>query len=96
MPGDCLLWSEITVAMEGQQVCVFGIIKRRFRVDAEIPYMAIFSEEEGTFAIVDRLTFYTQFRPGDCIQAVGEVELMRGVRPFIDAGNALTTCPAEE
>lgn len=96
MPGDCLLWSEITVAMEGQQVCAFGIIKRRFRVDAEIPYMAIFSEEEGTFAIVDRLTFYTQFRPGDCIQAVGEVELMRGVRPFIDAGNALTTCPAEE
>jgi hypothetical protein len=95
-PGECLLWSEISNAMEGQEVCAYGIIKRRFRVDSEIPYMAIFSEDEGTFAIVDRLTFYTQFRPGDCIQAIGEIELMRGVRPFIDAGKALSVCPAEE
>jgi hypothetical protein len=58
--------------------------------------MAIFSEEEGTFVIVDRLTYYYQFRPGDCIQAVGEVELMRGVRPFIDAGDALSICPTED
>jgi hypothetical protein len=94
-PGACLLWSEITKAMEGQEVCAYGIIKRRFRVDSEIPYMAIFSEEEGTFAIVDRLTFYSEFRPGDCIQAVGEIELMRGARPFIDAGKALSICPAE-
>lgn len=95
-PGECVLWDEITVEMEGQQMCAFGIIKRRFRVDSEIPYMAIFSEEEGTFAIVDRLNFYTQFRPGDCILASGEVEIMRGVRPFIDAGNALVSCPSEE
>ncbi len=94
-PGECILWSEITEAMEGQEVCAFGILKRRFRVDSEIPYMAIFSEEQGTFAIVDRLTFYTQFLPGDCIQAVGEIELMRGSRPFIDAGNALNACPEE-
>ena len=91
-----MLWSDISTAMEGQQVCAYGIIKRRFRVDSEIPYMAIFSEDEGTFVIVDRLTYYYQFRPGDCIQAVGEVELMRGVRPFIDAGDALSICPAEE
>ena len=94
--GPCLLWSDITPAMEGQQVCAYGIIKRRFRVDNEIPYMAIFSEAEGTFAIVDRGTFYTQFRPGDCIQTEGEIELMRGVRPYIDAKNALSACPATE
>jgi RNA polymerase subunit RPABC4/transcription elongation factor Spt4 len=93
-PGTCILWSEITSAMEGQTVCAYGIIKRRFRVDSEIPYMAIFSEEEGAFAIVDRATFYTQFRPGDCIQTQGEVELMRGLRPFIDAKNGLIACPA--
>jgi hypothetical protein len=93
MPGDCVLWSDISPAMVGQEVCAYGTIKRRFRVDAEIPYMAIFSEEEGTFAIVDRLTFYTQFRPGDCIQAFGEIEIMRGVRPFIDAANNLALCP---
>jgi RNA polymerase subunit RPABC4/transcription elongation factor Spt4 len=95
-PGACMLWSEITSSMEGQTVCAYGVIKRRFRVDNEIPYMAIFSEEEGTFAIVDRTTFYTQFRPGDCIQTQGEVELMRGVRPFIDANNALIACPTGE
>ena len=94
--GPCMLWSEITPALEGQQVCAYGIIKRRFRVDDEIPYMAIFSEDEGTFAIVDRLTFYTQFRSGDCIQTEGEVELMRSIRPFIDAKKALSTCPTTE
>lgn len=94
--GPCMLWSEITPEMEGQQICAYGIIKRRFRVDDEIPYMAIFSEDEGTFAIVDRGTFYTQFRPGDCIQTEGEIELMRSVRPYIDAKNALSICPNVE
>jgi hypothetical protein len=81
--------------MEGEFVCAYGKIKRRFRVDSDIPYMAIFSEQEGTFAIVDRETFYNQFRPGDCIQATGEIELMRGSRPFIDAQDELVACPAE-
>jgi hypothetical protein len=94
-PIPCILWSEITIELEGQRLCVYGIIKRRWRVDYEIPYIAIFSEDVGTFAIADRTTFYTQFQPGDCIQTEGEVELMRGVRPFIDAQGELSTCPAE-
>ncbi len=95
MAGECILWSEITGEMEGQFVCAYGEIKRRWRIDSEIPYIAIFSEELGTFAIADRTTFYTQFQPGDCIQIEGEIELMRGSRPFIDAQGDLSTCPLE-
>ncbi|MDF1499445.1 MAG: hypothetical protein P1P76_03125 [Anaerolineales bacterium] len=88
---NCYSWDEITLEMAGQTICSYGEIKRWFRVD-EIPYVAIFSEEQGTFAIIDREVTYPDYTPGTCITTTGEVEIMRGTRPFIEAEGDLETC----
>lgn len=88
---NCYSWDEITFDMAGSSVCAFGDIKRWFQVN-EIPYVAIFSEDPGTFAIIDRENTYPQFTPGTCITIRGPVEIMRGSRPFIEADGDLTTC----
>lgn len=88
---NCYQWDEITLEMAGQSVCAFGEIRRWFRVD-EIPYVAIFSEEPGTFAIIDRGLTYPDYTPGTCITTTGEIEVMRGTRPFIEADGDLQTC----
>jgi hypothetical protein len=88
---ECVSWEEITLDMVGQTVCVYGELRRWFQVP-DIPYVAIFSEEPGTFAFVDREQTYPQFRPGTCITAEGVLEDMRSTRPFIDVLQNLNEC----
>ena len=89
-PG-CVSWEAITVEDAGSEACVYGVIKRWWAGD-EIPFIAIFSEEEGTFSIIDRTTRYP-VGPDSCIMARGTVEIMGGVRPNIDAEGKLEDCP---
>lgn len=90
---DCLTWDQVGVDDEGSQLCVYGVIKRWFAAE-EIPFVAIFSEDPGTFAIIDR-TISHPVKPGDCILARGVVAIMSGTRPHIDAAGTLEQCPAE-
>ena len=89
-PG-CVSWEGITVEDEGSEACVYGVIKRWWAGE-EIPFIAIFSEEEGTFSIIDRSTRHP-VGPGSCIMARGTVEIMGGVRPNIDADGEVEDCP---
>ena len=90
---DCRAWDQVSVDDEGSELCAYGVIKRWFAAE-EIPFVAIFSEEPGTFAIIDR-TMAHSVRPGDCILARGVVAIMSGTRPHIDAAGNLELCPAE-
>ncbi len=90
---DCLSWDQVGVDDEGSELCVYGVIKRWFAA-GEIPFVAIFSEEAGTFAIIDR-TMTHPVGPGDCILARGVVVIMSGTRPNIDAAGKLEECPAD-
>ena len=89
---ECFTWDQITLAQSGQTVCATGDLKRWFRVNASMPYLAIFSEDTGTFAIADRTQTYSEFGPGDCVRVEGVVEVMRGIRPFIYAQGTLEAC----
>ncbi len=91
--SPCVPWSQVSLKDEGETICSYGEVKRWFRVNSEMPYMAIFSEDLGTFAIADRTRTYPEYLPGDCIQVEGVVEVMRGSRPFIDAQGELAICP---
>jgi len=87
----CMNWDEITLDSEGEILCVYGVIKRWFQSGA-IPYVAIFSEEMGTFEIIDYTRTYPEFKSGTCVMVEGEIEIMRNVRPFIDANGTLSAC----
>lgn len=90
---ECVWWDAISLDDEGSEACVFGVIKRWWAGE-DIPFIAIFSEEAGTFAIIDRTTRHP-VGPGICIMARGTVEVMGGTRPNIDAQGELETCPAD-
>ncbi len=87
----CMRWDEISLNSEGEILCAYGVIKRWFQAGS-IPYVAIFSEEMGTFEIVDYTQTYPEFKSGTCVMVEGEIEIMRGVRPFIDADGTLSAC----
>jgi hypothetical protein len=89
---DCHPWNEITLADAGRTMCGYGEVKRWFAVD-EVPFVALFSEDKGTFLIIDRSgTLHPEAVPGVCIMAAGPVEIMGGSRPVINAQGNLMTC----
>lgn len=92
-PGEgCLSWNEVTLEHVGQTLCVYGEVKRRYSTDT-LPYVVIFSEDAGTFIIVDRSTdYYPDIRPGVCVMVEGVVEVMSRTRPLIDANGGLFLC----
>lgn len=88
----CTPWEEISLEDAGQQMCGYGTVKRWFAV-GDLPFVAIFTEEAGTFAIVDRSRSHPEISPGDCIRAEGVVEVMSATRPFIDLDGRVLNCP---
>ena len=89
--NECVSWDTVALEDEGAELCVFGVLKRWF-AGGEIAFVAIFSEEAGTFAMIDRTTTHP-VGPGDCILARGTVEIMQATRPNIDVQGTLEACP---
>jgi hypothetical protein len=90
---ECLLWDQVGLENEGEELCVYGVIRRWFAA-GEIPFVAIFSEDFGAFAAVDRAIAHP-VGAGDCIVARGVVEVMGGTRPNIDLSGEVEFCPEE-
>jgi hypothetical protein len=90
--SECLSWEEISLEDAGQELCGYGTVKRWFAA-GDLPFVAIFTEEAGTFAIVDRTKDYPEINPGECIRAEGIVEVMSATRPFIDMAGTILECP---
>ncbi len=90
--SGCVLWDQVTLENEGEVMCVYGVIRRWF-ASGDIPFVAIFSEDLGTFAFVDYNQTFPEAKPGTCITAEGPVEVMRGTRPFIDLNGIIELCP---
>lgn len=76
---------------EGKELCVSGTIRRWFST-ANLPLVIVFSEEEGSFMVIDRVQNYPEAIKGACVQAKGVVEIMSGARPVIDSHGALVFC----
>jgi hypothetical protein len=90
--GNCVEWDKVSLADARKTMCVYGVVKRWFAA-GDLPFVAIFSEEPGTFAIIDRTGAHSDVRPGECIRAEGEIEVMSGTRPFIDMQGTVLPCP---
>ena len=91
--ANCLKWNKVTVEDAGRELCVYGVVRRWFAVE-DIPFVAIFTEDLGTFAFVDHTAKHSEIESGMCIMGTGEIEVMRGVRPYIDVEEAgIELCP---
>ena len=94
LASGCVPWEQVTLEDEGKIMCVYGVIKRWFS-SGDIPFVAIFSEDLGTFAFVDYNQTFFEAKPGVCIMAEGEIQVMRGSRPYIDMQGVLNLCPTD-
>jgi hypothetical protein len=92
--SGCVLWDQVTLEDEGEVMCVYGVIRRWF-ASGDIPFVAIFSEDLGTFAFVDYTQTFPGAKPGTCIIAEGSIEVMRATRPFIDLNGTMELCPED-
>lgn len=90
--SNCVPWDTVSLQDARRTLCVYGVVKRWFAA-GDLPFVAIFSEEPGTFALVDRENEHTDVRPGECIRGEGEIEVMSGTRPFIDIKGVVLPCP---
>ena len=89
--GECVSWETVSLSDAGQEHCVYGVVRRWFAA-GDLPFVAIFSEESGSFALVDRTQAHPEIRPGECIQGSGLVEVMSATRPFIDLDGQISPC----
>lgn len=94
LSSGCIPWDQVTLDDEGEVMCVYGVIKRWF-ASGDIPFVAIFSEDLGTFSFVDYNQTFPGAKPGTCIVAEGSIEVMRGTRPFIDLNGNMELCPED-
>jgi hypothetical protein len=94
LASGCVFWEQVSLEDEGKVMCVYGVIRRWF-ASGDIPFVAIFSEDLGTFAFVDYTQTFSEAKPGTCIVAEGPIEVMRGVRPYIDLDGAIELCPED-
>ena len=92
--SGCVSWEQVSLEDEGEVMCVYGVIRRWF-ASGDIPFVAIFSEDLGTFAFVDYTQTFSEAKPGTCIVAEGPIEVMRGSRPYIDLDGVLELCPED-
>jgi hypothetical protein len=90
--SSCVSWDKVSLKDARKTMCVYGVVKRWFAA-GDLPFVAIFSEEAGTFALVDRGQAHADVRPGECIRGEGEIEVMSGTRPFIDIQGTILPCP---
>lgn len=91
--GDCVRWDQVMESDLGKTMCVYGEMKRWWRESNDLPFVAIFSEEMGSFAFYDYEREHN-IRNGTCIIATGEIEKRFG-RLFIDVTDTLDYCPEE-
>lgn len=90
--GSCMRWDQVSLDDAGSDICVYGTVKRWFST-GELPFVAIFTEEPGTFAFVDRSGPHSDVRPGNCISGSGTVEIMSATRPYINLNGEVLPCP---
>jgi hypothetical protein len=90
----CTQWDQISLDDVGSDICVYGQIKRWLSTQ-DIAFFALFSEEPGTFAFLDFTTSYPDVKPGTCVMSEGLVEVMRGVRPYIELTGTIQLCPED-
>jgi hypothetical protein len=89
---ECISWEEITLEDAGRSLCVYGELKRWFKTD-ELPFVALFSEDPGTFILVNRQEAPDGMQSGDCVLFEGEIKVMGGTRPYMEFEGQPSACP---
>jgi hypothetical protein len=84
---SCYKWDQITTAMAGEEVCVYGIAyshQGQSRID--------FSPEKNSFFLIDANYYYPNLAEGVCVVARQKVEVFDGKIPFMTINGDLYKC----
>lgn len=88
--SNCVKWSEITIQMEGRQVCVYGTVQNIYSTN-ETWTRIKFTDQPNTFFIYDIQNIYTDLNVGDCLLATSTVKL-HGNIPYMEVAGELLYC----
>ncbi len=80
-PNSCLHWDQVTTAMEGREVCVYGIVTA-YTENWENQLTNIYYGERGQFFLVSNYR-WSDTLEGTCLAAGGEVQLNTYKVPYI-------------
>ena len=86
-PPSCYKWDQITTAMAGEVVCVYGIAfshQGQSRID--------FSPEKNSFFLIDANYYYPNLSEGACVVARQKVEVFDNKIPFMTISGDLYKC----
>lgn len=86
-PPACYRWDEVTLAMAGEKVCVYGVAyshQGQSRID--------FSSEPNSFFLIDPVYYYPNLSAGSCVVAEEVVEVFDSKIPFMTIKDSLYKC----
>lgn len=87
----CLRWNEIRSSMNGQTVCVYGIVQAIYPTN-ETWTRIRFTDQPNNFFMFSQLFIFPDLSAGDCVQANGKVQLYESI-PYIESDD-LYRCEA--
>ena len=91
--NNCLLWSQISAADRGKNLCVYGIVKDAYYggdQENQIFYMR-FSSDTNAFRFIVLEGYYFDKVKDNCVSATGEVKTY-GQMPYIEVSEHLYQC----
>ena len=84
-PPNCFLWNEITSAMNGRKVCVYGTVYSVYNTK-ETSTRIEFSPQPNTFFLYNVNHVYPDLNKGDCVAAEEVVQLISNI-PYMEISN---------
>lgn len=89
--ADCLTSDEVTSALIGRQICVWGLVYSTRMVGESTTQVFLSANRAGFFLASG--TYWYPVHPGDCVVARGIVSRSGEGHPYINIDEALYKCP---
>lgn len=83
----CIRWDKVTISMEGQKVCVYGVVDNFYNTN-ETATRIKFTSEPNTFFLHAANKISKDFKQGECVAAVEVVQIYDNKIPYMSVSDS--------